>query len=82
MSWLDGNLTSISFTPLADDDVLEGRFTLDLEVRALVVISACQAFVKPPNVKMTGHGKSTTDALRVVIFYVSDVGTPFLNPMQ
>ena len=60
--------------------VLEGQFTLDLENRAPVVVSAGQAFVEPPNVKMTGYNKSTTDGLRVVIFYVSDIGTPFLDP--
>ena len=62
--------------------VLEGQFTLDLEGRAPVVVSAGQAFVEPPNVKMTGHNKSATDALRVVIFYVSDPGTPFLDPVH
>ena len=62
--------------------VLEGQFTLDLDGRAPVVVSAGQAFVEPPNVQMTGHNKSTTDALRVVIFYVSDIGTPFLDPLQ
>lgn len=62
--------------------VLEGQFTLDLEGRAPVVVSAGQAFVEPPNVKMTGYNKSTTDALRVVIFYVSDPGTPFLDPIH
>ena len=62
--------------------VLEGQFTLDLEGRAPVVVSAGQAFVEPPNVKMTGYNNSTTDALRVVIFYVSDIGTPFLDPVQ
>ena len=62
--------------------VLEGQFTLDLDGRAPVVVSAGQAFVEPPNIKMTGYNKSTTDALRVVIFYVSDIGTPFLDPVQ
>ena len=60
--------------------VLEGQFTLDLEGRAPVVLSAGQAFVEPPNVKMTGYNKSVTDPLRVVIFYVSDPNTPFLDP--
>lgn len=62
--------------------VLEGQFTLDLEGRAPVVVSAGQAFVEPPNVKMTGYNKSATDPLRVVIFYVSDPGTPFLDPAR
>ena len=60
--------------------VLEGQFTLDMEGRAPVVVSAGQAFVEPPNVNMTGYNKSTTDGLSVVIFYVSDPGTPFLDP--
>jgi quercetin dioxygenase-like cupin family protein len=59
--------------------VLEGQFSLELEGRAPVVVSAGQAFVEPPNVKMTGYNKSTSDGLRVVIFYVSDTGTPFLD---
>jgi quercetin dioxygenase-like cupin family protein len=60
--------------------VLEGQFSLDLTDRAPVVVKAGEAFVEPPNVKMTGYNKSATDALRVVIFYVSDTGTPFLDP--
>ena len=62
--------------------VLEGQFTLDLEGRVPVVVRAGEAFVEPPHVKMTGYNKSTTDALRVVIFYVSDVDTPFLDPVR
>ena len=62
--------------------VLEGQFTLDLEGRAPVVVKTGEAFVEPPNVKMTGYNKSATDALRVVIFYVSDVDTPFLDPVR
>ncbi len=62
--------------------VLEGQFSLDLAGRAPVVVSAGQAFVEPPNVKMTGYNKSATDGLRVVIFYVSDVDTPFLDPVR
>lgn len=62
--------------------VLEGQFTLELEGRAPVIVKAGQAFVEPPNVKMTGYNQSATDALRVVIFYVSEVGTPFLDPAR
>ena len=60
--------------------VLEGQFTLDLEGRAPVTVSAGQAYVEPPGVKMTGYNQSATDPLRVVIFYVSEPGTPFLDP--
>ena len=61
--------------------VLEGKFTLELEGRAPLVIGAGEAYVEPPKVKMTGYNRSTTEPLRVVIFYVSEVGTPFLDPV-
>ena len=62
--------------------ILEGAFTLELEGRAPVVVKAGQAFVEPPNVKMTGYNRSTTEPLRLVIFYVSDPDTPFLDPLN
>ena len=58
--------------------VLEGAFTLELEGRAPVTVKAGEAFVEPPNVKMTGHNRST-EPLKVVVFYFSDPGTPFLD---
>jgi quercetin dioxygenase-like cupin family protein len=60
--------------------VLEGTFTLELEGRGTVTVKAGQAMVEPPNVKMTGYNRSSTEPLRVVIFYVSDPDTPFLDP--
>jgi quercetin dioxygenase-like cupin family protein len=62
--------------------ILEGAFTLELEGRAPVVVKAGQAFVEPPDVKMTGYNRSTTEALRLVIFYVSEPDTPFLDPLK
>ena len=62
--------------------ILEGAFTLEMEGRPPVMINAGQAMVEPPNVKMTGHNRSATDPTRVVIFYVSDPDTPFLDPIQ
>jgi quercetin dioxygenase-like cupin family protein len=59
--------------------VLEGQFTLDLEGRPPVTVSAGEAYVEPPNVRMTGYNRSGTQPLRVVIFYVSDPDTPFLD---
>jgi quercetin dioxygenase-like cupin family protein len=59
--------------------VLEGTFTLELEGRAPITVKAGQAMVEPPNVKMTGYNRSTTEPLRVVIFYTSDSNTPFLD---
>ena len=62
--------------------VLEGAFTLEMEGRSPVTIAAGQSFVEPPNVRMTGHNRSATAPLRVVIFYVGDPGTPFLDMLH
>lgn len=62
--------------------VVEGAFTLDLEGQQPVVVKAGQAYVEPPNVKMTGYNRSASEPLRVVIFYTSDVDTPFLDPVK
>ena len=61
--------------------ILEGTFTLEMEGRAPVTMKAGQAMVEPPQVKMTGYNRSSTEPLRVVIFYVSDPDTPFLDPI-
>jgi quercetin dioxygenase-like cupin family protein len=62
--------------------ILEGTFTLEMEGREPVTVKAGQAMVEPPHVKMTGYNRSSTEPLRVVIFYVSDPDTPFLDPIQ
>lgn len=62
--------------------ILEGTFTLELEGKAPLAIGAGQAFVEPPNVKMTGYNQSASDSLKLVIFYVSDPDTPFLDPLN
>ena len=62
--------------------ILEGAFTLELEGRSPVTIKAGDAMVEPPNVKMSGYNRSTTEPMRVVTFYVSDPGTPFLDPIH
>jgi quercetin dioxygenase-like cupin family protein len=59
--------------------VLEGAFTLELEGREPIVVRAGHALVEPPLVKMTGYNRSATESTRVVVFYVSDVATPFLD---
>jgi quercetin dioxygenase-like cupin family protein len=59
--------------------ILEGTFTLEMEGRPPVTVKAGQAIVEPPRVKMTGFNRSSTEAVRVVIFYVSDPDTPFLD---
>jgi quercetin dioxygenase-like cupin family protein len=60
--------------------VLEGTFTLELEGRATVTAKAGEAIVEPTQVKTTGYNRSNTEPMRVVIFYVSDPDTPFLDP--
>lgn len=62
--------------------ILEGAFTLEMEGRAPMTIKAGQAYVEPPNVKMIGFNRSATEPMRVVIFYVSDPDTPFLDPVH
>jgi quercetin dioxygenase-like cupin family protein len=62
--------------------ILEGAFTLEMEGRSPVTIKAGEAMVEPPNVKMTGYNHSQTEPMRVVIFYVSDPDTPFLDPVH
>jgi len=62
--------------------ILEGAFTLEIEGRGPKIVTAGYAFVEPPNVRMTGYNRSATDPLRLVIFYVSDPNTPFLEPIQ
>ena len=59
--------------------VLEGVFTLEMEGRAPITVKAGQAVVEPPQVRMTGYNHSSTEPSRVVIFYVSDPDTPFLE---
>ncbi len=62
--------------------ILSGAFTLELEGQAPRVIKAGEGFVEPPNVKMTGFNRSTGEALHLLIFYVGDPGTPFLDPIH
>ena len=59
--------------------ILQGVFTLELEGRPPTILKAGQSFVEPPHVRMTGFNRSGTEPLRVVIFYVSELETPFLE---
>ena len=61
--------------------ILEGAFTLEMEGRDPITVKAGQSFVEPPNVKMTGYNHSADADLKIVIFYVSDLNTPFLDPV-
>ena len=62
--------------------VLEGAFTLEMEGREPVTVNAGHVMIMPPQVKMTGYNRSSTDPLRLVIFNVSDPGTPYLDPIH
>jgi quercetin dioxygenase-like cupin family protein len=59
--------------------VLEGTFTLELDGRPPIVVKAGEALVEPPRVPMTGYNRSATETTKVVIFYVADPGTPFID---
>lgn len=59
--------------------ILEGAFTLEMEGRQPVTVKAGDSMVEPPNVKMTGYNRSATEQTKVVIVYVGEPGTPFLD---
>jgi len=60
--------------------VLEGAFTLELAGKPPLTVKAGEALVEPPSVPMTGYNR-TSGETKVVIFYVSAVDTPFLDPL-
>jgi quercetin dioxygenase-like cupin family protein len=62
--------------------VLEGEFTLEMAGRPAAVVRAGSAFVEPPHVRMTGYNRSPSAPTRVVVFYVSVPGEPFLDPID
>jgi quercetin dioxygenase-like cupin family protein len=62
--------------------ILEGAFTLEMEGHEPVIVKAGEVMVEPPNTRMTGYNRSMTEPMKVVIFYVSDPETPFLDPVQ
>jgi quercetin dioxygenase-like cupin family protein len=62
--------------------VLEGAFTLEMEGREPITVKAGETMVEPPNVKMTGYNRSSTDPLRGLMIYVSDPDTPFFDPVR
>lgn len=62
--------------------VLEGSFTLEMEGSEPVTVGAGQPIVMPARVKMTVYNRSSTESLRVVVFYVSDPDTPFLDQIH
>ncbi|MCK1362340.1 cupin domain-containing protein [Bradyrhizobium sp. 199] len=61
--------------------VLEGAFTLELAGKPPLTVKAGEALVEPPGVSMTGYNR-TEGETKVVIFYLSAVDTPFLDPIS
>jgi quercetin dioxygenase-like cupin family protein len=61
--------------------ILDGEFTLQLDGKDAKVVKAGQSMVEPPHTKMTGYNKGA-EPMKVVIFYVSDPQTPFLDPVS
>ncbi len=61
--------------------IVEGAFTLEMEGRAPVIVKAGEAMTEPPNVVMTGYNRESVP-LKLVIFYVSEPDTPFLDPVH
>lgn len=58
--------------------ILDGAFTLEMGGGDAKVLKAGESMVEPPGTKMTGYNKGN-EPMKVVIFYVSDPGTPFLD---
>lgn len=62
--------------------VLQGAFTLEVEGREPVTVRAGESMIEPPKLRMTGFNRSPTETIRLVIFYVAEPGTPFLDPVH
>ena len=62
--------------------VLDGEFVLDLEGQESARHAAGDTFVEPPGTSMTGYNGSDSAPLKVLIFYVSEPDTPFLDPVK
>jgi len=62
--------------------VIEGEFTAEMKDMAPITIRAGEAIVEPPNTVMTGLSRAATGDTKVVVFYVSTAGAPFLSPLE
>ena len=62
--------------------ILEGAFTLEKEGSKPETVKAGEAIVMPARLRMTAYNRSSTEPLRVLVFYVSDPDTPFLDPIH
>ncbi len=59
--------------------VLDGAMTFTLAGRGSVTVTAGGAFVEPPGIGVIGENPSASVPANVVMFYVSDPATPFLD---
>ena len=77
-----------STTPLHTHDfpvtvyVIEGAFTVEMAGQAPITVGAGDAIVEPPDTVMTGVSRLAAEDTKVVVFYVSTPGAPFLNPSE
>lgn len=62
--------------------VLSGAMTFEIEGQEPIAVKAGDAFVEPANTPVTGTNTSPTDKAQVVIFYVSEPSTPFLDVIK
>ena len=62
--------------------VVEGEFTVEMKDMDPITIKAGEAMVEPPNTVMTGTNRATAGETKVVVFYVSTAGTPFVTPLK
>lgn len=61
--------------------MLEGTFTLELDGREPVAVTAGDVLVEPAGIKMTGFNRGDVPA-RMAIFYVCAPDTPFADPVS
>jgi quercetin dioxygenase-like cupin family protein len=62
--------------------VLDGAMTFTYDGHKPITVTAGEAFVELPDTPVAGSNPSTTETAHVVIFYVSDPSTPFLDPVE
>ena len=62
--------------------VIEGEFTVEMKDRAPITIKAGEAMVEPSDTVMTGMNRAAAGETKVVVFYVSSAGTPFVTPVK
>lgn len=59
--------------------VLQGAVTLAFAGQESRTIKAGEATVEPPDVKHTAYNPSTTEPAKLLMFYVSNPGAPFMT---